>query len=67
MREYIHWYCNPEVERRKGKVAIRGVQDLTLWTIIFTIACMAGSASPHMVVQIYFQYVVECTEPHVFN
>jgi hypothetical protein len=48
MSEYIRRYCVPKVERRKGKVAIRGVHDLTLRTIIFTIAWMAGSASPYM-------------------
>jgi hypothetical protein len=57
MSEYIHRYCDIEAKRRKGKVAIRGVWDLPLWTIIFTIARMVGSASPHMAIQIYFQYV----------
>jgi hypothetical protein len=67
MIEYISRYCETEVERRKGKVFIRGVQDLTLQTILFTIVCMVGSVSLHMALQIYFQYVVECTEPRVFN
>jgi hypothetical protein len=67
MSEYIHRYCEPEAERCKGKVAIRGVRDLTLRTILFTIARMEGSASPHMALQSYFQYVVECTKPRVFN
>jgi hypothetical protein len=38
MSEYIHQHCEPDVERHKGKVAIRGVRDLTLRTIIFTIS-----------------------------
>jgi hypothetical protein len=67
MSEYIRRYCEPKAERRKGKVDIRGVRYLTLWNIIFTIAHMVGSASPHMSLQIYFKYVVECTEPRVFN
>jgi len=67
MSEYIRRHCEPEAERHKGKVAVRGVQDLTLRTIIFTIARMVGSSSPHMALQRYFQYVVECTEPRVFN
>jgi hypothetical protein len=54
MSEYVHQYCVPEVERRKGKVAIWGVQDLTLQTILFTIARMVGCAGPHMALQIYF-------------
>jgi hypothetical protein len=57
----------PDAERYKGKVAIRGVWDLTLRTILFTIARMEGSASPHMVLQSYFQYAIECLEPQVFN
>jgi hypothetical protein len=55
------------VERSKGKVSIWGVQDLTLQTILFTIECMAGSVAPHMALQSYFQYAIECTEPRVFN
>jgi hypothetical protein len=41
MSEYCNQYCVPEAERKKGKVAIWGVQDLTLRTILFTIARMA--------------------------
>jgi hypothetical protein len=67
MSEYIRRHYEPDVERRKGKVAIRGVQDLTLRTILFTIAQMVGSVSPHMVLQSYFQYAIECMEPQVFN
>jgi hypothetical protein len=67
MSEYIHRHCEPDVERRKGKVAIRGVRDLTLRTILFTIAWMVRSTSPHMALQSYFQYAIECLEPQVFN
>jgi hypothetical protein len=67
MSEYVRQYCVPEAERSKGKVSIWGVQDLTLRTILFTIAHMAGSIAPHMALQIYFQYAIECTEPRVFN
>jgi hypothetical protein len=67
MSEYCNQYCVPEAERQKGKVAIWGVTDLTLRTILFTIARMAGSAAPHMALQIYFQYSIECTKPRVFN
>jgi hypothetical protein len=67
MSEYVRQYCVPEAERSKGKVSIWGVQDLTLRTILFTIARMAGSAAPHMALQSYFQYAIECTEPRVFN
>jgi hypothetical protein len=54
MSEYCNQYCVPEVERQKGKVAIWGVTDITLRTILFTIARMAGSAAPHMDLQSYF-------------
>jgi hypothetical protein len=67
MSEYIRLYCEPGAERCKGKVAIRGVCDLTLRTILFTIAQMVGSYSPHMDLHRYFQYAIECTEPCVFN
>jgi hypothetical protein len=67
MSEYCNQYCVPEAARKKGKVAIWGVQDLTLRTILFTIARMAGSSTPHMELQSYFQYAIECTEPRVFN
>jgi len=58
MSEYVRRYCEPGVERCKGKVSIIGVLDLPLWTIIFTISRMAGSVSLHMAIQSYFQYVV---------
>jgi hypothetical protein len=54
MSEYCNQYYVPETERKKGKVAIWGVQDLTLRTILFTIAQMAGSSAPHMALQSYF-------------
>ena len=63
MSEYCNQYCVPEAERKKRKVAIWGVQDLTLCTILFTISQMDGSSAPHMALQSYFQYVIECTEP----
>ena len=61
MSEYIRLYYDPGAEWHKGKVAIRGVWVLTLKIILFTIARMAGSASPHMALQSYFQYTIECT------
>jgi hypothetical protein len=67
MSEYCNLYCVPEAKIKKGKVAIWGVQDLTLHTILFTIARMAGSSAPHMELHSYFQYAIECTEPQVFN
>ena len=57
MSEYIRRYCDPKAERCKNKVAIKGVQDLPLRTILFTIACMVGSESSYMAFQSYFQYV----------
>ena len=67
MSEYCNQYCVPEAERKKGKLAIWGVTDLTLHTIIFTISRMAGSYAFCMALQSYFQYAIECTEPRVFN
>jgi hypothetical protein len=67
MSEYCHLHYVLEAERKKGKVAIWGVWDLTLRTILFTIARMARSFAPHMALQSYFQYSIECTEPRVFN
>jgi hypothetical protein len=67
MSEYCNQYCVPEAERKKGKVAIWGVTDLTLRTILFAISRMEGSVAPHMALQSYFQYAIECTEPRLFN
>jgi hypothetical protein len=38
MSEYCREYCVPEAKRKKGKVAIWGVTDITLRTVLFTIA-----------------------------
>jgi hypothetical protein len=67
MSEYCRLHCVPEAERKKGKVSIWGVWDLTLNTILFTISHMVRSFTPHMELQSYFQYAIECTEPQVFN
>jgi hypothetical protein len=67
MSEYCRTYCVLDAERQRGKVAIWGVTDITLRTILFTIPRMAGSAAPHMALQSYFQYSLECLEPRVFN
>jgi hypothetical protein len=48
MSEYCNQYSVPEAERKKGKVAIWGVTNLTLCTILFMIAQMDGSVAPHM-------------------
>jgi hypothetical protein len=67
MSEYCSLHYVPEAERKKGKVVIWGVRDLTLRTILFTIARMVGSSAPHMALQSFFQYAIECIEPRVFN
>jgi hypothetical protein len=67
MSEYCNQYCVPKAERKKGKVSIWGVTDLTLHTILFKIARMDGSSAPHMALQSYFQYAIEFIEPRVFN
>jgi hypothetical protein len=67
MSEFFRQYYFPKVERSKGKVSIWGVQYLTLRTILFTIGHMDGSMAPHMALQIYFQYSIECIEPRVLN
>jgi hypothetical protein len=54
MSEYCNQYCVLEVERKKGKFAIWGVEELTLHMILFTIAQMARSFAPHMALQSYF-------------
>jgi hypothetical protein len=48
MSHYVSAHCMPGVERHSGKVAIQDVCDLPLRTILYTIACMAGSTAPHM-------------------
>jgi hypothetical protein len=48
MSEYCNQHCVPEVERKKGKVAIWGVTELNIHNILFTIAQMVGSTAPHM-------------------
>jgi hypothetical protein len=67
MSHYISAYCVLGTQNHSDKVAIRDVHDLPLWTILYTIAHMEGSVAPHMDLQSYFQYALECTEPQVFN
>ena len=67
MSHYISEHCVPSTQKHSGKVAIRDVRDLPLHTVLYTITCMAGSATLHMVLQCYLQYVLEYMEPQVFN
>jgi hypothetical protein len=64
---YVVHHCVPGTEKHSGKMAIRDVQDLPLWTILYTITQMPGSATPHMSLQRHFQYAIECMDPRVFN
>jgi hypothetical protein len=67
MDYYVAHQCVPGTEKHSGKVAIKDVQDLPLWTILYTITQMARSATPHMALQRHFQYAIECMEARVFN
>jgi hypothetical protein len=67
MSHYISAHCVPGTHKHCDQIAIRDVRDLPLQTILYTITCMAGSAAPHMALQSYFQYALECMEPRVFN
>jgi hypothetical protein len=67
MSEYICRHYETDAKRHKGKVAIQGVRYLTLRAILFTIAWMEIIMLPHMALKSYFQHVVECMEPQVFN
>jgi hypothetical protein len=67
MNHYISEHCVSGTLKHSGKFAIRDVRDLPLQTILYTITHMEGIEAPHMALQIYFQYELECMEPQVFN
>jgi len=67
MSHYISEHCVPDTQKHIEKFAIRDVYDLPLWTVLYTIMHMEGSATPHMALQSYFQYALECMEPQVYN
>jgi hypothetical protein len=48
MNHYISQHCVLGNHKHNGKVAIRDVQDFPLWTILYTITHMEGSAAPQM-------------------
>ena len=54
MDYYVAHHCMPGMEKHSGKVAIRDVLDLLLWTTLYTITQMEGSFSPHMDLQDHF-------------
>ena len=54
MNQYISAHCVPGTQKHSGKVTIRDVQDLPLWTILYTITYMEGSVAPHMDLQSHF-------------
>jgi hypothetical protein len=67
MDYYVAHHCTAGTEKHSGKVSIKDVQDLSLRTILYTITHVVGSVSPHMALQIHFQYAIGCMEPLVFN
>ena len=67
MNHYISEHCVLGTQKHNSKFTIRDVRDLPLRTILYTIKRMAGSETPHMALQSYFQYALECMEPRVFN
>jgi hypothetical protein len=67
MNHYISEHCVLGTQKHNVKVAIKDFRDLPLWAILYTITHMARSATPHMALQSYFQYALECMEPRVFN
>jgi hypothetical protein len=54
MNHYISEHCLLGTQKHNSKVVIRDIQDLPLWTILYTITCMEGSVAPHMALQSYF-------------
>jgi hypothetical protein len=67
MDYYVAHHCIPGTEKHSGKVSIKDVQDFPLRAILYTITQMEGSETPHMALQIHFQYAIESMEPQVFN
>jgi hypothetical protein len=67
MNHYISEHCVSGTQKHSGKFAIRDIRDFPLQTILYTITHMERTAAPHMALQIYFQYALECMEPQVFN
>jgi hypothetical protein len=63
MDYYVKHHCAIGTEKHSGKVDIKDVEDLSLRIILYTITHVAGIFSPHMALQIHFQYDIECMEP----
>jgi hypothetical protein len=65
--EYVALHCHLGRQKRKNKLPISQVVDLTLCTMLFTITWAIGSTRPHLASRIQVDYAVMSLSPTVYN
>jgi hypothetical protein len=64
---YLAHHCIPGVRLVGGRIPIKDIRELPLWSILFSIMSMMGSTSAHMASRSQVAYGVQCLEPTLFN
>jgi hypothetical protein len=65
--EYLTNHCVPGARLVGGRITIKDIKDLPLWSILFSIMSIAGSTSVHLVSRSQVAYGLQCLEPTLFN
>jgi hypothetical protein len=50
-----------------GRITIKDVRDLELWSILFTMNKLAGSTSTHLALKSWISYALQCVCWHVYR
>jgi hypothetical protein len=64
---YLSRHCVPRVRLVGGRIPIKDIRELPLWSILFSIMSVMGRTSTHMASRSQVSYGVQCLEPTLFN
>jgi hypothetical protein len=64
---YLARHYVPGARLVGGRIPIKDIQELPLWSILFAITSVTGSTSAHLASRSQVAYGVQCLEPTLFN
>jgi hypothetical protein len=64
---YLARHCVSGERLAGGRIPIKDIRELSLWSILFSIMSVTGSTSVHLAFRSQVAYGVQCLEPTLFN
>jgi hypothetical protein len=64
---YLARHCVPGARLVGGRIPIKDIRELPLWSILFAIMSVTGNTSAHLASRSQVAYGVQCLEPTLFN